>query len=230
MAFLINENLIWIAIPKCATYSIESALITSNLKIKKYQELFTKTKHIHTTLDDCFDYFGTYESVCITRDWFEKWLSSINFIWDVLEKNSLEPLYKWEDLTNEHIYKIFNTDFMNYLNIGNKDGYQECFMKFTRKKKEEVLEIHDIQRIIEIPCTLISEKYWKNNQQCTYEFDIKDLNKFVSFIEDRFGERLIIERENESTKKPNKLIINDELKSFVWEKFEKTYEKRNQLI
>ena len=154
----------------------------------------------------------------------------INFIWDVLEKNSLEPLYKWEDLTNEHIYKIFNTDFMNYLNIGNKDGYQECFMKFTRKKKEEVLEIHDIQRIIEIPCTLISEKYWKNNQQCTYEFDIKDLNKFVSFIEDRFGERLIIERENESTKKPNKLIINDELKSFVWEKFEKTYEKRNQLI
>ena len=230
MAFLINENLIWVAIPKCATYSIENALVASNLKVKKYQELFNKAKHIHTTLNDCFDYFGSNESVCITRDWFEKWLSSINFIWDVLEINSLEPVYKWEDLTNEHVYKIFDVDFLNNLNLGNKEGYQECFMKFVKKKKEEVLEIHDIQRIIDIPCTLVSQKYWKNNQQCTYEFDIKEIDKFVDFIEDRFGERLIIERINESTKKPNKLIINDELRSFVWEKFEKTYEKRNQLI
>jgi hypothetical protein len=230
MAFLINENLIWIAMPKCATYSIERALMASNLKVKKYNELFTKTTHIHTSLNTCFEYFGSNESVCITRDWFEKWLSSINFIWDIIEETSLEPVHRWEDLNNEHIYKIFNTDFVNYLNLGNKDGYDECFTRFVKNKKEEILETHDIQRIIGIPCTLLSQKYWKDNQQCTYEFDIKEMDKFIDFIEDRFGERLIIERINESTKKPNKLIINDELKSFVWERFEKTYEKRNQLI
>ena len=43
-------------------------------------------------------------------------------------------------------------------------------------------------------------------------------------------QRLIIEKIHASTKRPNKIVINDELKSFVWEKFEKIFEKRNQLI
>jgi hypothetical protein len=81
-----------------------------------------------------------------------------------------------------------------------------------------------------ISTTLISEQYWKSNKKCTYEFDIKDIDKFVDFIENKFGERLILENKNKSTKRTNKLIINDELKSFVWEKFEKPFEKRNQLI
>ena len=76
----------------------------------------------------------------------------------------------------------------------------------------------------------MSERFWKSNQKCTYEFDIKEVDKFTNFIENRFGEKLIIENNNVSTKRPNKIILNEELKSFVWEKFEKPFEKRNQLI
>ena len=78
--------------------------------------------------------------------------------------------------------------------------------------------------------TLISEKYFKNNQKCTYEFDIKDIAKFVSFIEEKFGEKLLIETFNSSPKRKNKIIVNNELKQFVWDSFEKRFEKRNQLI
>ena len=77
---------------------------------------------------------------------------------------------------------------------------------------------------------LISEKYWKSNQKCTYEFDITEIDKFINFIENRFGEKLIIKKENASSKKPNKLIIDDKLKDFVWKNFESIYEKRNELI
>ena len=56
------------------------------------------------------------------------------------------------------------------------------------------------------------------------------MDKFVDFIENRFGERLVIKNTNQSTKRPNKIIINDELKSFIWENFEKRFEKTNQLI
>ena len=78
--------------------------------------------------------------------------------------------------------------------------------------------------------TILPERHWKSNEKCTYEFDIKELDKFVKFIEDRFGEKIQLDNLNTSTKRPNKIIINDELKSFVWEKFEKPFEKRNKLI
>jgi hypothetical protein len=78
--------------------------------------------------------------------------------------------------------------------------------------------------------TFISQKFWKSNQKCTYEFDIKEIDKFAEFIENRFGEKLIMENINKSTKRTNKMIIDNELKSFVWDNFEKRFEKRNQLI
>jgi hypothetical protein len=83
---------------------------------------------------------------------------------------------------------------------------------------------------LQIATTLISEKYWKSNRNCTYEFDLKDLDKFVNFIENRFSEKLVINKINKSTKRPNKIVINDELKAFVWDNFEKRFEKRNELI
>jgi hypothetical protein len=78
--------------------------------------------------------------------------------------------------------------------------------------------------------TLISNRHWSGWQKCTYEFDINEIDKFTNFIEDRFGERLIIDTYNKSSGIPSKIIINDELKQWVWDKFEKRFEKRNVLI
>jgi hypothetical protein len=41
---------------------------------------------------------------------------------------------------------------------------------------------------------------------------------------------LNIEKLNESKKIPNKMVIDDKLKQWVWDKFEKPFEKRNSLI
>ena len=45
--------------------------------------------------------------------------------------------------------------------------------------------------------TIVPERFWKSNQKCTYEFNIKEVDKFTNFIENRFGEKLIIEKKNE---------------------------------
>lgn len=231
MSYLINDSLIWISNPKCASLSIETTLISSNLKLKKFQELFNRDRHIHVTLDQCLDYFGKKESVCITRNWFEKWLSSFNYIFDTIEnKTPLELECKWEDIDNTFIYKLIDDDFLNTLHTIDSNNYVKCFSKFLKHKKVEITGFTNSDKIPNIIQTLISEKYWKSNKKCTYEFDIKKINEFTSFIEKRFDEKLIFEQVNVSTKRPNKIIVNDELKSFIWEKFEKRYEKRNQLI
>lgn len=231
MGYLINDNLIWVMTPKCASISIESALLNSNLKLKRYNEFFKEELHLHVPLNDCLDYFGKKETVCITRDWFDKWMSALNFIWDLIEyETPFEPICKWEDLNNEIIYNLFDSNFINDLHLGTEEGQLNCFLKFLKIEKERVLEIANDPKILGIPCTLISEKFWKSNKKCTYEFDIKELDKFIDFIQDRFGEKLIIKNENKSTKRINKILINDELKSFVWNNFEKIFEKRNELI
>ena len=38
MGYLINDNLIWVITPKCASYSIEKALQKSNLKLKQKKD------------------------------------------------------------------------------------------------------------------------------------------------------------------------------------------------
>lgn len=227
MAYLINEDLIWVITPKCASYSIENALQKSNLKLKRYDN-YTKV-HVHVSLNECLNMFGKRESVCITRNWFEKWLSALNFIWDNIEiRKQLTPVCKWENIDNEFIYNLFNDEFVNRLYSLNEGSAKECFFKLLKINPKNIINVpEEIYGTVNV---LMPDRYWKSNQKCTYEFDITELDKFVKFIEDRFGEKLVIEKINSSTKRPNKITINDELKSFVWEKFEKKFEKRNQLI
>jgi hypothetical protein len=228
MSYLINNELIWISNPKCASYSIETALINSKLEIQKYNQ-DKNVNHIHIPLNECMHKFGKKESICVTRDWFSKWMSSLNFIWDYIEFNTeLTPICKWEDVNNEFIYNLFDIEFLNKLHLVNNEDNMKCFLKLIKYDEEFLPNVPiDVSNIM---VTLISEKFYKSNQKCTYEFDIKEIDKFINFIEKKFGEKLIIENTNISTKRPNKIIINDELKQFIWESFEKRFEKNNKLI
>jgi hypothetical protein len=226
LSHLINNQLIWISNPKCASYSIETALRNSKLKLEIYDPNVMEA-HYHVPLNACLEMWGKKETICITRDWLSRWLSALNYIWDTIENHSNHtPICKWEDIDNEFIYKTFDTDFLNHLHLQDHRGYgyKICFLKVVKEKDEPLaLNSNGIS-------TLISQRYIKSNTNCTYEFDIKEIDKFIDFIEEKFGERLVIETKNQSTKRANKIIINDELKQWVWDNFEKRFEKNNHLI
>ena len=226
MSHLINNELIWISTPKCASFSIETALRKSKLKLEMYDPN-DMSKHYHPPLNECLLIWGNKETICINRDWVDRWLSALNFIWDKIEfESEYTPIRKWKDIDNKFLYKIIDTDFLNNLHLVDDEfiGLKNCFLKLVKEKYEPS------NKITNTLVTLISLKYFKSNKKCTYEFDIKEIDKFVDFIENRFGERLIIEKKNVSTNRPNKIVIDNELKSFIWENFEKRFEKRNELI
>ena len=233
MAYLINDDLIWIATPKCASFSIENALLNSNLKLRKFSDHYGDDRHFHVPLNNCSDYFGKKESVCITRNWFMKWISSMNFIWDKIETTEpFEPICKWENMNNDIIYNLFDDNFINNLHSQTEEGFKECFIQCLKQKsqKDEILKYPKIDSMVGMMSTLISEKFWKSNQKCTYEFSLREIDKFQLFIEERFGEKLNIDIVNSSSKRPSKIIMNDELKSFIWDNFEKPFEKNTHLI
>ena len=226
MSHLINNELIWVSIPKCASYSIEQALRSSKLKLETYDPN-TITDHYHVPLNECLLTWGNKETICITRDWVLKWLSALNFIWDKIEfESEYTPIRKWEDVDNEFLYKSFDTNFLNNLHLvdGQYIGIQSCFLKLVKENYDPLKKIPNIM------ITLISQKYFLSNKKCTHEFDINKIDKFIDFIENRFGEKLIIEKSNQSIKRQNKIVFDDTLKKWIWDNFEKRFEKRNELI
>ena len=233
MSHLINNELIWVSIPKCASFSIEAALRESKLKLELIDEN-DQTTHFHTPLNRCLEQWGNKETICITRDWLSRWLSALNYTWDNIEFENkyYTPIRKWEDVDNEYLYKTFNTTFLNELHMisdsigkyGKNSAMKSCWFSLVN---EEPNPLWSLSPGID---TLISQRFYKSNKKCTYEFDISEIDKFTDFIEDRFGERLIIQNTNRSSKRQNKIIVNDELKSFIWNNFEKRFDKKNVLI
>ena len=102
MSILINNNLIWVSIPRCASLSIEKTLMNiKELKTKHfldYNNLILQNKidekipfHYHIPLDLLYRRFGKKESICITRNWFERWMSSFEHIFKALENKDIKP-------------------------------------------------------------------------------------------------------------------------------------------
>ena len=248
MSLLINDELIWVSIPKCASMSIETGLLQSNLKIKKwgreidpvYSEIRKNnrlfTYHIHIPLNELYQEFGKKETVCVTRDWFDRWLSALNFIWDELEiyiKNS-KLVCEWEELDNKKLYEIMDKSFINALHSINVYGdikgnnIMKCISHFLSNRSEiNELNVKNFSGALGV---LISEKYWKSNTKCTYEFDVKEIDKFCEFIEKKFGEKIEIPVINKSSKRTNKIIKDDRLKNFIWQNFECRYNKSNKIV
>ena len=226
MSLLINNDLIWISVPKCASLSIETALIDSEIDIRllpdhryNYEK---KNLHSHIRKDIIFNEFGIHPTVCITRDWFDKWLSGLEFIWTYILSKNLTPIINWNELDNNFIYKTFDINFY-------KDLHNMKFEIFKRLINNPIVEINE--RILPgILIVLLSQNYWKGNQPCTYEFDIKEIHKFEEFIQKKYNIPFNIPHINSTPKLKNKIEINDELKNHIWNVFEKPFEKRNQLI
>jgi hypothetical protein len=223
MSILIKNDLIWVAIPKCASMSIEDALLKSKLDIKRHSyAIKSEPLHTHIGVHKLKEEFGNKETICIKRDWFEKWLSAIQFCFEtIIPSDSNSPIKKWEDIDNDFIYSIFTDEFVNLLYSEKNDSLNECYSRLILNGK-----ITEKNRL----SALFSQNYWKENNKCTYEFDIREMDKFADFIENKFGERLEIHKINENPKTKSKLILNDELKNFVWEKFEKRFNKKNYLL
>jgi hypothetical protein len=231
MSFLINNDLIWVSIPKCASISIEMSLLDSDLNVKPYSgiaHILKESKlHSHIKKSELFKDFGTHSTVCITRYWLDKWLSALEFIWQRLIINNYSPIIQWEDIDNQFIYNTFNNNFVKNLYYTTDWGDNLKKLIYNPSQLQTDTNSPHINALLS---TMMSTNYWKENQPCTYEFNIKELHKFEEFIQKRYGVSFKLLHLNSTKKIKNKIEINDELKNHLWNVFEKPFEKRNQLI
>lgn len=227
MSLLINNELIWISIPRCASHSIENALLASNLKITK-TDAYNLYPHPHTKIEKLYYEFGEKETFCIKRNWLDRWISALEFVFSRVEASGDNKLKtQWCDIDNQFIYKNFNRNFVSDLYSWDYVKWKKIYYNVFAT---EIISNNFNEDYLYM-ATLQTQNTWKGFKPCTYEFDITELNKVVDFIEERFNEKIIIEKMNLSKKLKNKIIIDDELKTFIYNNFEMaTYFKENKTL
>lgn len=238
MSILINKDLLWVSVPRCASVSIEKTLMNDkNIQAEhyfKYDELIIKNKeninipfHFHAPLSNLYEHFGKKESICITRDWVERWLSSFEHMFICIKRDNFNSIIDWEDVDNNFIYDAFNEEFSNNLYSMSHEGSAACYSKLVKEDIDVILDKSVYYRSMLILC---SQKYWKDNEKCTYEFDISEMYKFENFISDRYNMDFKIPHINRGSGIKSKIIIDDKLKNHLWNIFEKPYESRKRLL
>jgi hypothetical protein len=230
MSILINNDLIWISIPKCASTSIEHALLDSNLNIThyKYDRNRDYVRHYHISKSKLQKKFGNKETICITRNYFDRWISSLREVWFTYEQFDIKLKVDWKDLNNDEIYKIFTDDYINRIYSFNEFDINAHKQKVMVKL--ESMPYLEKNKNFFPESILRSQLYFKDNTECTYEFDIMEITNFEKFIENRYNINFQLKKLNKSVYSNNNIIKDDKLKNWVWEKFEKRFIKLNNII
>jgi hypothetical protein len=231
MSLLINNELIWVSVPRCASHSIENSFYNSNLKIEHHNNTFKYLvpgdigfKHEHVNLHDLNNRWLNKKTIRIKRDWMERWVSALEHLWFTIEKNNGTPIIPYKEIDNNFIYRTFTKKFGNELY--SEGGQYKIFYYLI---KDFVLT--ESFKLGTKTGLLWSQKYWLSGEKkCDFEFDIYELDKFADFIKKKYGEKLIIEHQNKSKKKTNKIIINDDLKNHIWEVFESPFYKSSKIF
>ena len=153
----------------------------------------------------------------------------------MLEKSGSYKLKtKWKDVDNDFIYSTFNTDVVTKLYLQENEGYKELLSSIFVKNNISEIENDELDSYHQLS-TLLDQNYFKNNAPsiygvCTYEFDINEMDKFVDFIESKFGEKINIPKLATTKKVKNKLVVDDKLKQFIYSNFQIKLEKTKKTL
>jgi hypothetical protein len=182
-----------------------------------------KYSHLHIPKNYLIQEWGNKETICITRNFVDRFISAIQFVWSRIEKNGYTPIIPIYEIDNQFIYKLFTPniiyDIHNDFTInGNKH------LKFLQSIIKE--KLNGTESFIGNINALICQNYYKNSDKCTYEFDINELDKFKNFIDKRYNTNIIIETINNNTNKEKPKIIKDtHFIEWLYNNFEKPYDK-----
>lgn len=232
MSVCINDDLIWVSIPRCASTSIENALLKSGLPLKHYAYGTHQKypKHTHIKLSYLYEKFGIKETVCIKRDFFDRFISGLRHVWKMYDELDIPLKIEWDDVDNEYIYKTFTQEYVNEIYSMGKGYPQIRLHEGDSIVNENLVDIKKLPKGFFPENILRSQLYETDGKTCTYEFDIKEIDKFESFIEQRYNINFKLEKINNSDYGNHKIVFDDELRNWVWEKFEKPFIRTNTII
>ena len=227
MPILIENELLYLAIPKTGCISITNAIIRSNLNYElapvlkkeydKYKELIESKNHEfnigpnHYRLDQLKKEFGNKKTISIKRNHLDRFISAINFSYRLFEIKNIKPKIDLNKIDNEYIYKLIDDEFVFLVENYDFVKVLKYFSDDCNYKKKD----------LEFLFTFVPSSFMKCGYKVDYEFDISELHLLEKFLNDRYGSNVSIQKLNTTGDMVSGIIKNTELSNFIWDKFEK---------
>jgi hypothetical protein len=195
---VINDKLVFIPIPKNASWSVEDTCIDYQVDLKYPNILWensvklglkNKNIHIHTSISYLLDSFGSdYEYVCILRDSTDRFISGWKyFIEAITIICNIDDAKKIKEYDNEFV--------MTFI----KENYEEFSKSFTSPsiRKKLFIKLIDKLNIFEIESisdefikkyemhifSLMSQHLWIDNDKVNVKkFSFNNLTEFEDYL------------------------------------------------
>jgi hypothetical protein len=192
---LINNDFVYLPIPKNASTSIVYSLIQWRIKVDSGNEEINKIMinqinktefaHYHTTYDYLINKFPNKKVVGIRRPSVDRFLSSLKYMIQESKKNNVKLKYNFEKLNESEVIEIFDKILYELPFAKDKPIAFANELKQYRNKIHKIIKENITTNYLNFDYNLLnnfhSQYAWGLNK-CDIIIDISELNTFTEMI------------------------------------------------
>lgn len=199
---IINDKVVFIPIPKNASWSVEDTCIQYGLDLKYPNKLWENSinletkdpqKHMHTTINNIIDYFGVnFEFVCIVRNSTDRFISAWKyFVGAMVNEVNNELGEKIKNVGNDFLINFFKENYLTFHNVYNSLETRKTLLKKLVDElgisKEYQIDDEFLKRYSMHIFTFVSQYQWiQNDKVKVIEFNFDNMNEFEEYISKKF--------------------------------------------
>lgn len=247
---VINNQVVFIPIPKNASWSVEDTCIKYEFDLKYPHVLWENSiklnrkpnQHLHSTIESLSSAFGTnFEYVCIIRDSTDRFVSAWKFFISVMidelplipERDSV--IDKLKNLDNLFIINFIKENYNDFKNVYGIVSVRQTLL-FKLLEEMDIIGYHKsdatfIRKHALHMVTFITQYKWISDPNIKVkQFNFKELDKFEKYISEKFNVDFKLERSNVNELDYTAVTKTEELIEFVNTYIDGMYKKRNSII
>ena len=192
---LINNDFVYLPIPKNASTSIVYSLLQWRIKVDSgdkeiNKQMFEQVKkngctHYHTTYNHIINKFPNKKIVGIRRHSTDRFLSSLKFMIKECRENNIELKYNFEKLNESEVIEIFTKIFYELSFTKDNPILFANELKQYKNKINKIINENITPNYLNFDYGLLnnfhSQYSWGLNK-CDTIIDISELNQFTDMI------------------------------------------------
>jgi hypothetical protein len=232
---LIENKIIFIGVPKCASYSFRASCLIHNLKTEYVNETVNNTMrlgmelqyHHHDTIEALEKKFGTkYPYIAIKRDPVKRFISGWGFfIQKVVELFPHKRDY-FLSLDNDYVISFLKKNVTNCDLLLNKKTIEVVFDNFLIEHNVTMERDWEWRKASLKLNTMTSQFAYHKNRSFIKFFDITNMSELETYMSEMLNVDFKMVRENE-TRVVTALENNKQLTDFVYSYVEPNLTKKS---
>ena len=244
---VINDKVVFIPIPKNASWSVEDTCIKYGFDLKYRNVLWensiklninNKGKHIHSTVDNLLSSFGNqYDYTCIIRNSTDRFISAWRFFISAMEAelNDISVSNKIKKLDNSFVIEFIKENYLklpsSYNSIQSSTELLMILLDKMKIKNNLIIDSNFNHRYSAHIVTFISQYQWIYNNSVTIkQFSFEKLNEFEEYISDKLNVEFKLIHQNKTKLDYCAVTKTDELISFVDRYIDGMYKSNKSII